>query len=225
MSPKSTLNGDTLLVADRPNGGVNLFLGDFTGHGLAAAIGVVPLSEIFYRMTASGHPAQSVLLEINRKLHQLLPANFFCAAAMAEFAPDMRSVRIWVGGVPDAVLYQHETSEAIRVRSDHLPLGILSSDQFSVSMHEYDLSPGDRLYFWSDGLPEAVNSRDEMFGEERVMAVFSQHMDSGRLFDQLISEYAPDCRINHAHRSPDKPGSLSDDASHAHLSLAHPTFA
>ena len=37
LSPMSLFNGDVLIAADKPSGGVNVLLGDFTGHGMAAA--------------------------------------------------------------------------------------------------------------------------------------------------------------------------------------------
>ena len=48
LSPLSVFNGDLLLAARTPSGGMNILLGDATGHGLPAAIGAVPISDIFY---------------------------------------------------------------------------------------------------------------------------------------------------------------------------------
>jgi len=52
LSPLAVFNGDVLLAAHKPAGGMHVLLGDFTGHGLPAAIGAMPLAEIFYGMTA-----------------------------------------------------------------------------------------------------------------------------------------------------------------------------
>ncbi|MDQ7050962.1 MAG: response regulator [Enterobacterales bacterium] len=54
LSPMSIFNGDLMLAAELPMGGMRLMLADFTGHGLPAAIGAMPASEIFYGMTAKG---------------------------------------------------------------------------------------------------------------------------------------------------------------------------
>jgi CheY-like chemotaxis protein len=54
LRPATTFNGDFLLAAYRPGGGLNILLGDFTGHGLAAAIGAMPVSDVFHAMTAKG---------------------------------------------------------------------------------------------------------------------------------------------------------------------------
>ena len=46
LSPFSIFNGDVLLAARKPSGSIHILLGDFTGHGLPAAIGAMPLAEI-----------------------------------------------------------------------------------------------------------------------------------------------------------------------------------
>ena len=58
LSPMSIFNGDLLLAAETPMGGMRLMLADFTGHGLPAAIGAMPTSEIFYSMTKKGFTIQ-----------------------------------------------------------------------------------------------------------------------------------------------------------------------
>lgn len=57
QSPRALFNGDLLLAAQAPAGHMFVLLGDFTGHGLPAAIGAMPLAETFYGMTARGTPA------------------------------------------------------------------------------------------------------------------------------------------------------------------------
>ena len=64
ISPLAVFNGDVLLAARQPSGAMNLLLGDFTGHGLPAAIGALPLAEIFYGMTAKGFGVRDIIREI-----------------------------------------------------------------------------------------------------------------------------------------------------------------
>ena len=47
MSPMALFNGDVLLADISPTGSLMVLLGDFTGHGLPAAIGSMPLASIF----------------------------------------------------------------------------------------------------------------------------------------------------------------------------------
>ncbi|MGA2227280.1 MAG: SpoIIE family protein phosphatase, partial [Syntrophobacteraceae bacterium] len=76
-APVEKVGGDVFFVAERPSGGIQLMLGDFTGHGLSAALGAIPTSDIFYKMTADGHSISDILREINRKLKLVLPTGLF----------------------------------------------------------------------------------------------------------------------------------------------------
>ena len=46
QSPLALFNGDLLLAAYKPSGGMHVLLGDFTGHCPPAAIGAMPLAEV-----------------------------------------------------------------------------------------------------------------------------------------------------------------------------------
>ncbi len=54
ISPLAVFNGDVVLAARNPAGSMYVLFGDFTGHGLTASIGAMPLAEIFYGMTQKG---------------------------------------------------------------------------------------------------------------------------------------------------------------------------
>jgi len=70
-------NGDMLLAERTPYGALRVMLGDFTGHGLPAAVGSLPSAEIFYGMTKKGFHVSEVIAEINTKLHRILPSGIF----------------------------------------------------------------------------------------------------------------------------------------------------
>ncbi|NTU59957.1 MAG: SpoIIE family protein phosphatase, partial [Deltaproteobacteria bacterium] len=79
LSPMSMFNGDVLFSARTPAGDLHILLGDFTGHGLAASIGALPASDIFYAMAAKGFDLPAIAAEINARLVRLLPTGMFCA--------------------------------------------------------------------------------------------------------------------------------------------------
>ncbi len=61
MRPAAVFSGDVLLTAYAPNGDLNVLLGDFTGHGLSAALGALPVSETFRAMTVKGFSVDQIL--------------------------------------------------------------------------------------------------------------------------------------------------------------------
>lgn len=185
LSPLAVFNGDVLLAARKPSGGMHVLLGDFTGHGLPAAIGAMPLAEIFYGMTAKGFALTDILREINLKLKGILPVGFFCCAVLVDLSFDRKSIRVWMGGVPDCYLLRSGSREPEVLSSGNLPLGVLNNEKFSDQMMEYPVDIGDRLFLWSDGILEARNPAGEMFGEERLHRVFTDAASPEQVFDDI----------------------------------------
>ncbi len=185
LSPLAVFNGDVLLAAMRPSGSMLVFLGDFTGHGLPAAIGAMPLASSFYGMAQKGYSMSDILREVNQKLKTTLPVGVFCCGCMIDMNFNKQSMLVWLGGLPDCYLYRHQQRELEIITSDHLPLGVLSGQKFSDKCTSYDLQPGDRFYMWSDGIHEAQNPAGEMFGSERLEGVFRKNRNVETLFDEI----------------------------------------
>jgi DNA-binding response OmpR family regulator len=185
LSPLAVFNGDVLLAARKPSGGMHVLLGDFTGHGLPAAIGAMPMAEIFYGMTAKGFGLRHILREINSKLKNILPVGFFCCAAVVDLSFTKRSISMWMGGVPDCYLLSEQGTKLKSIRSKHLPLGVLGSVQFDDEMTEHSMDFEDRLFMWSDGIVEARDGSGNMFGEERLQAVFEKGTAPDLLFEAV----------------------------------------
>lgn len=186
LSSLAVFNGDVMVAAMRPSGSMMVLLGDFTGHGLPAAIGAMPLASTFYGMVHKGFSMTDVLREINRKLKQILPIGFFCCATMVDINFRKRQIKIWNGGLPECFIYRHAEREVVPVKSIHLPLGVLPDKTFKTNCEHFELDLGDRFFIWSDGIHEARNDEGEMFGEERLLQIFREKPAPEKIFDQIL---------------------------------------
>ncbi len=184
LSPLSVFNGDVLLACQKPSGSMHVLLGDFTGHGLPAAIGAMPLAEIFYGMSNKGFAMTDVLREMNQKLKQILPTGFFCCACMIDIDFNSDEMQVWIGGLPDCLLVRNN-GEVVKVKSNHLPLGVLASERFGAETYKFDMSTGDRFYMWSDGIIESRNVEGDMFGEDRLNALVKGVENRDHLFSAI----------------------------------------
>lgn len=187
QSPYAVFNGDLLLAAFKPSGGMHVLLGDFTGHGLPAAIGAMPLAEVFYGMTAKGYSLAEVLREINAKLKHILPVGVFCCAAVMNISFQRQVVEVWNGGLPDGYLLRGN-GERLPLVSQHLPLGILEPSAFNDKYEVYPLALGDRVFLLSDGVLEACNKQGELFGEQRLLEVFAANRQQPALLFSEIQQ-------------------------------------
>lgn len=190
LSPLSVFNGDVLLAGLTPSGNLMVLLGDFTGHGLGAAIGAMPLAQTFYSMVYKGFSMQEVLCEINTKLKQILPVDIFCCAVMIDLDMRSKTVEVWSGGLPDCYLYSSEEESYQAISSQHLPLGVLNKKKFKDTTQIFSMNNEDRFFIWSDGLLEAENKKLEQFGEENIQAVFSEAESGQFIFENLNKRVA-----------------------------------
>ncbi|HAW23940.1 MAG: fused response regulator/phosphatase [Gammaproteobacteria bacterium] len=184
QSPRALFNGDLLLAAQAPAGRMFVLLGDFTGHGLPAAVGAMPLAETFYGMTAKGYSSNQILRDINAKLKLILPVEMFCCATFLDINLEQGILRVWNGGLPDGYLLKAD-GDWLPLRSRHLPLGVREASSFDDSFETLPLAMGDRLLLLSDGLLESRNADDQLFGEQRLLAVIEANRNPATLFDDI----------------------------------------
>lgn len=155
-------NGDVILAAYKPNGGMHVLLGDFTGHGLSAAIGALPLADIFFEWTEKGFVMRQILPEINKRLHNILPPNMFCAAAFIDINAHNRTIAVWNAGLPDLLYFSADEKLPRMIRSDSLPLGILNEHEFEANIELLTYESGDYLVAFTDGVYEARTKENKI---------------------------------------------------------------
>lgn len=171
-SSMSMFNGDVVLSAPSPSGGQYVLIGDFTGHGLSAAIGSLPVMSIFYSHVKGQVSVSELAVEMNQQLHNLLPTGMFCCATIMHLDQSGQRLSIWSGGMNDALLVSADGSSVTPIIGDHMPLGILSPEEFDDGIQLHDFVLNDRLYVYTDGVNEAKSPEGEEYGDERVVNLF-----------------------------------------------------
>jgi CheY-like chemotaxis protein len=185
QSPYALFNGDLLLAAYTPSGDMHVLLGDFTGHGLPAAVGAMPLAEVFYGMTAKGYGLAQILREMNAKLKRILPVDMFCCATLLCLSTQRRVVEVWNGGMPEGYVHEVASGKRTPLQSRHLPLGVLSAQAFEDRTEVWPMALGDRVFLLSDGVLDTADANDQLFGAERLQQVFAANREPDRLFEDI----------------------------------------
>jgi CheY-like chemotaxis protein len=169
LAPASTFNGDLMLSAHTPGGDLHVLLGDFTGHGLAATIGALPVAETFRAMTAKGFAPEQILSEINRKLRLLLPTGRFLAAVFLRVERSLQRISLINCGMPEAWHFGPDGLKA-RFPSTALPLSILDAPDYAAEEISIPVRRGERILLVSDGAIELSDQAGRMFGAEALCA-------------------------------------------------------
>jgi two-component system, HptB-dependent secretion and biofilm response regulator len=180
-------NGDVLFSAFRPDGAQHILLGDFTGHGLRAAVGGPLVAAFFYIRTLDGLGGWELICEINNILNRQLPTGMFMTAALVEVSPKRDSFRIWNSALPDQLLVLDGGSKIEQFVSTLPPLGLLK-DMYVEKGEWIDWPDDTKLYLYSDGLVEPMNAEEKMFGVEGVMQLLAQPGVTDNALDDVVEQ-------------------------------------
>ena len=195
--PYGEVSGDLVCRARTPAGVLHVLLADATGHGLPAALSALPVTDVFYGMTAKGYSLSVIARELNCKLKRLLPVDRFVAATLIAVDGAEQVVEIWNGGNPD-VVWVDGSGKVTSFRSAHPPLGILPEKDFCVQPQVFHYTLPGELIICSDGFIEAQSPQGKPFGLEAVIGhamagegkgfqsvvgAFEAHLGGGPLHD------------------------------------------
>ena len=169
------VGGDYYDFLDLGQSRLCLVLGDIAGKGIAAALLMANLQANLRSQcaTAAEQPEQ-LLRSVNRLFYENTADNAYATLFYAEY--DDRTCRLRYancGHLPGLLVQGDGTVK--RLSSTASVLGLFS--EWPCSTADVQLSPGDLFAIYSDGVTEAVNTRDEEFGEERLLDVLTRARD------------------------------------------------
>ncbi|MEO1230728.1 MAG: ATP-binding SpoIIE family protein phosphatase [Myxococcota bacterium] len=185
---KGNFNGD-LVIADESRTGVQWFLfGDFTGHGLAAALGTLFASQIFTAMVAKVMNHRTIVRELNRKLRQLLPTGRFMAAAVVSLDPCTGRLEVWNGALPAGFVWRKGQGVIRELHSRHPPLGVVPSENLELSTDAVCLQPEDRVLLMTDGIAEALEIQGVPAEQGWISRTIHETREATSLIDVVQSQ-------------------------------------
>ena len=168
--PAESFSGDIVAAAHSPDGHFYALLADATGHGLAAAISALPVLALFYRMTKMSRPIVEIVQELNQQLKESMPIGRFVAATVVCLDDSSQKGEIWVGGTPDAFLFDRWGRVSKVFESTNLPLGIVNNEEMECNPIRFAWEKESQLVLCSDGLLEAPNHAGTEFGANGLAA-------------------------------------------------------
>ena len=188
IRPASTFSGDMILSEFSPSRDLHFLLGDFTGHGLSAALGAMPVSEVFRAMTAKGFEPEDILNGINKKLRKFLPVGMFLGTLLVRVSHDLEQVTVFNAGMPPLMILDGASNQIKHhVESNSVPLGVLDNINSRSIAQSYPLFDGDKLVLYSDGLTEAWSEDDVEFGQARLEQAI-RHAGTVDVFDNILTQ-------------------------------------
>ncbi|MGC1783032.1 MAG: SpoIIE family protein phosphatase [Acidobacteriaceae bacterium] len=169
--PARTIGGDLYDFLDYGDGRTAVVLGDVSGKGAAAALYAALVSGIM-RSLASQRPSPAQMLALlNDQLQERKLDAQYVTMLFAIWNDNDKTLQIANAGACQPLFCRAKGVEPIQAAG--IPLGMFPD----VEYEEFTLStqPGDVIVFYSDGMIDAENDRDEMFDMERLTAILAKN--------------------------------------------------
>jgi sigma-B regulation protein RsbU (phosphoserine phosphatase) len=162
-SPARTIGGDFGVVLPHGDAVLSLLVCDVSGHGIGSALVANRIySETLHQLENNTGPSK-LLRRLHDFVHNRIAADgFYFTMAASRFVQRGRRMAFAAAGHPPAMLIS--SGDLRRLDSHSGILGCLAEAVPSETNQEIDLTSGDRLILYTDGLTEIFNTRDEMLG-------------------------------------------------------------
>ncbi len=170
----SSASGATAHGCDR----LGVAIGDISGKGMSAALLMASLHASLHGQVLSGAgDLGTKMANVNRLLYEASGSNRYATFFYAELDRDSRTLHYVNGGHnPPAVLRRQDGAWRVFRLGDGGPVvGLLTGATYKQQM--LPLLPGDILLAFTDGISEAMNSAEDEWGEDRLIAEAQAHAD------------------------------------------------
>jgi sigma-B regulation protein RsbU (phosphoserine phosphatase) len=163
-----SLGGDVFGLELLPGDGAALFIGDVSGHGIAASLAAVRLHTFLSTNARSNPDPLHVIGQANDFCIAELPREVFATLAYMLIEPTLRRIQAVLAGHP-AIILVGSGGKVNQISASIPPLGMFPDAPKSADVAALDLAPGERLIAYTDGITETRNAGGEMFAIEHLL--------------------------------------------------------
>jgi serine phosphatase RsbU (regulator of sigma subunit) len=167
FQPAREVGGDFYDFLPFADGLIGLVVGDVTGKGVPSAL-LMASTRSLIRSVARQHSAPSTILrEVNDLLDQEMPLGMFVTCLVSLLDPQTGWLRFANAG--HTLPLRRSADKVQELRATGMPLGIFPAQEYDEVAVQ--LTPGDALLFYSDGISEAHGPARAMYGTARLAEV------------------------------------------------------
>ena len=182
------VGGDYYDFLDLGSGRVGLVLADIAGKGISGALLMANLqASLRSQYALAGEDLSRLLIAVNRLFYKNTEVNHYATMFFGLY-DDSRRKLAYVNCGHNAPLLLRGSNTVERLEATATVMGLF--EQWSCTVAEVQLSPGDILILYTDGITEAANPAGEEFGEERLLHLLrtSRDLPAADLLKKVLNE-------------------------------------
>ena len=188
MDPAKTVGGDFYDIFRQSGRRLVFMVADVSGKGIPAAMFMMTAKTMIKNLVESGRTPAEAFTEANNRLCEGNDAEMFVTSWLGVL--DVRTGHVTfvnAGHNPPLVYKNGEGFTYLRSRPGLVLAGLPG---IPYKNYEMDLQPGEKIFLYTDGAPEAVNPSMEQYGEQRLQDFMNSHSEDRP--DVLIPELRAD---------------------------------
>jgi phosphoserine phosphatase RsbU/P len=187
--PMTSVAGDFYDFIQVDDKHLGILIADVSGHGLPSALIASMLQVALTAQVAHASEPAKVLLGLNKALSGKFTGNFV-TAAYVYLDLENNLMRYAGAGHPPVLRYRRSTGKTAEILENGLVLGMFAEAAYAAL--ELPLEPGDRHALYTDGILEAANPAQEMYGADRFMRFLeiNNSLKADQFADALLAEIA-----------------------------------
>jgi sigma-B regulation protein RsbU (phosphoserine phosphatase) len=162
--PAKEVGGDFYDYLTLGNSLFGIVLADVSGKGLRGAMSAVMTNGMLHEVIQTELIPNKVLSRLNTGLCPLLLGPMFTALNFGILDPQAKQIRYTNAGQPYPIIKCDGKVEEMELSG--LPLGIVTGVTYDEKI--FDLNPGDYVIFYTDGITDAMNQAEDIYGLDRL---------------------------------------------------------
>ncbi len=185
------IGGDYYDVFSIDENRVGIVIADVSGKDVPGAMVMVMARAIIKSQATTGLDTRDTLLKTNQQLYQDIKPGMFVSAFYCIFDIRTHSVEYTNAGHDPMIVYRAATKSLEHLgRAEGMALGAKKNKIFQekLSKKSFTLNKGDMFVLYTDGIPESINAKREMFDFDRFHDVIRQngHLPSSEMIKKLM---------------------------------------
>jgi len=185
--PCDETGGDYFDYIPMPDRRLGVVIGDVSGHGIGAALFMTTARALLRAFTFKAADPAQILAETNVLLERDMPPGSFMSLFFGELDTRTGAVRYASAGHNPVILFRKATAAFEELGKTGPALGLIEGADYGTG-ETPPLGPGDLLFLYTDGLPEAMNADKELYGMERVKTLLAglQERPVAEIIQQMV---------------------------------------
>ena len=169
-----------------PDGRIGLAIADVSGKGVPAALFMMVSRTLLKSAAAERSDPAEVVRIVNDILCADNDSMMFVTLIYAIYDPESHMLSYCNGGHNPMMVVHSDGRSVLFDPHDGVALGVASDYQYTS--HTMELRDGDTLVFYTDGVNEAENKDEELFGMDRFSELFTHGYSDAKLANETVFE-------------------------------------